>query len=167
MRAVTHRTSVQDPAPRGDVPCLAMSTETIPVGGGGTKIAVVVREDLATWQKLNVTAFAVSGIAATTPRTVGEPYEDGSNVRYLPMFAQPVLVFTGNHTHLGRAHRRSLERGLSLAVFPEELFGTFNDDDNRAAVRKISTEAMSLAGLAVYGPRADVDGALKGLSLHR
>jgi hypothetical protein len=27
-----------------------------------TKIAIVVREDLATWQKLNVTAFLTSGV---------------------------------------------------------------------------------------------------------
>jgi hypothetical protein len=29
-----------------------------------TKIAIVVREDLATWQKLNVTTFLTSGIVA-------------------------------------------------------------------------------------------------------
>ena len=49
----------------------------------------------------------------------------------------------------------------------DELFGTFNDEDNRAVVRKIATEDLSLAGLSVYGPRAHVDAALKGLSLHR
>jgi len=133
----------------------------------GTKIAVVVREDLATWQKLNVTAFAVSGIAATAPQTVGEPYVDASDVCYLPMFGQPVLVFAGTAAQLRKAHRRALERGVTLCVYPEELFSTFNDEDNRAVVRKIATEELSLAGLSVYGTRADVDAALKGLSLHR
>ena len=32
-----------------------------------TKLAVVVRDDLATWQKLNVTAFLVSGIGTRHP----------------------------------------------------------------------------------------------------
>ena len=32
-----------------------------------TKIAVVLRDDLAGWQETNVTAFLVSGIAATVP----------------------------------------------------------------------------------------------------
>ena len=32
-----------------------------------TKIAVILRDDLPTWQKLNVTAFTMSGIAGTTP----------------------------------------------------------------------------------------------------
>ena len=31
-----------------------------------SKIAVVLAEDLAVWQKLNVTAFLASGIAART-----------------------------------------------------------------------------------------------------
>ncbi|WP_326855646.1 DUF2000 domain-containing protein [Actinocrinis sp.] len=134
---------------------------------GNTKIAVVVREDLAVWQKLNVTAFAVSGIAATASQTVGEPYVDASDTRYLPMFGQPVLVFAGTAAQLRKAHRRALERGLAIAVYPEELFGTFNDEDNRAVVRKTATEDLSLAGMSVFGTRADVDGALKGLSLHR
>ena len=29
-----------------------------------TKVAVVVRDDLAVWQKLNVTAFLISGVIA-------------------------------------------------------------------------------------------------------
>ena len=32
-----------------------------------TKIAVLVRDDLESWQRLNVTAFLVSGIVAATP----------------------------------------------------------------------------------------------------
>jgi hypothetical protein len=54
-----------------------------------TKIAVVLRDDLAVWQKTNVTAFLVSGIAGTTPDIVGEPYRDASGNEYLPMFVQP------------------------------------------------------------------------------
>ena len=43
-----------------------------------TKIAVVLLDDLAVWQKTNVTAFLVSGIAGTVPGVVGEPYRDAS-----------------------------------------------------------------------------------------
>jgi hypothetical protein len=43
-----------------------------------TNIAIVVRDDVAGWEKINVTAFLVSGIAATVPRIVGEPYRDAS-----------------------------------------------------------------------------------------
>jgi hypothetical protein len=62
-----------------------------------TKIAVVLRDDLPVWQKLNVTAFTVSGIAGTTPDLVGADYEDASGNSYLPMFRQPVPVFSRRH----------------------------------------------------------------------
>ena len=58
-----------------------------------TKIAVVLCDALAVWQKTNVTAFLVSGIAGTVPGVVGEPYRDASGNEYLPMFVQPVLVY--------------------------------------------------------------------------
>src|SRR5262245_35607052 len=57
-----------------------------------TKIAVLLRDDLATWQRLNMTAFLVSGVAGTTPELLGEEYLDADDTRYLPMFRQPVLV---------------------------------------------------------------------------
>lgn len=49
-----------------------------------TKIKIILRDDLQTWQALNVTAFLVSGIAATQD-IVGEPYQDASGIQYLPM----------------------------------------------------------------------------------
>jgi len=40
-----------------------------------TKIALVIRDDLASWQKMNVAAFLASGIAASYPQSIGDPYE--------------------------------------------------------------------------------------------
>lgn len=132
-----------------------------------TKIAVLLRDDLAVWQRLNVTAFLVSGIAGTAPDLLGEPYEDADRTRYLPMFGQPVLVFAGGRDVLTAAHRRALERGMLMSVFTEELFATGNDVDNRAAVRAVGRDKLNLAGLAVHGPRNAVDKVLKGAALHR
>jgi hypothetical protein len=132
-----------------------------------TKIAVLLRDDLAIWQRLNVTAFLVSGIAGTVPELLGEPYEDADGTRYLPMFGQPVLVFAGGGDVLTAAHRRALERGMLMSVFTEELFATGNDVDNRAAVRAAGRDKLNLAGLAVHGPRNAVDKVLKGAALHR
>jgi len=36
-----------------------------------TKVAVLVRDDLEPWQRLNVTAFLVSGVTAANPDLVG------------------------------------------------------------------------------------------------
>ncbi len=132
-----------------------------------TKIAVLLRDDLQTWQRLNVTAFLVSGIAGTRAEVVGAPYEDADGTTYLPMFRQPVLVFSGDAELLTTAHRRALDRGLDLAVFTADLFATGNDDDNRAAVKAVGKDKLDLVGIAVYGPKNAVDKALKGAQLHR
>ncbi|MCQ4045260.1 DUF2000 family protein [Streptantibioticus rubrisoli] len=131
-----------------------------------TKIAVVLRDDLQVWQKLNVTAFTVSGIAATVENVVGEPYQDGSDTTYLPMFRQPVLVFAADAEKLRLIHERALRRELPVAVYTEELFVTNNDEDNRAAVRAVPTEKLNLVGLAMRGDRKIVDKVVKGATLH-
>ncbi|WP_020668275.1 DUF2000 domain-containing protein [Amycolatopsis nigrescens] len=132
-----------------------------------TKIAVLLRDDLATWQRLNVTAFLSSAIAGADPALIGEPYVDADDTEYLAMFRQPVLVFAGDGALLTKAHGRALSRGLRIAVFTEDLFSTGNDEDNRAAVRGVPTEKLNLVGLALHGPKNAVDKVLKGADLHR
>ncbi|MFI5713651.1 DUF2000 family protein [Kribbella sp. NPDC051620] len=131
-----------------------------------TKLAVLLRDDLPTWQRLNVTAFLVSGIAATQPELVGEPYEDADGTRYLPMFRQPVLVFEGAKEFMATAHQRALSRGLTISVFTQDLFATGNDRDNRAAVKAVQQGQLDLVGLALYGPKNAVDKILKGARMH-
>lgn len=131
-----------------------------------TKIAVLLRNDLASWQRLNVTAFLVSGVAHTLPELIGEEYRDADGTRYLPMFGQPVLVFAGDRATVVGAHSRALARGLRMAVFTSELFATGNDRDNRAAVQAVGREKLDLVGLALHAPRNVVDKVLKGASMH-
>jgi hypothetical protein len=131
-----------------------------------TKIAVLLRDDLASWQRLNATAFLVSAIAGGRPELLGEPYEDADGTEYLPMFGQPVLVFEGDRECLVAAHERALSRGLRISVFTQELFSTGNDEDNRAAVRAIARDKLDLVGLALHAPRNAVDRVLKGARLH-
>jgi hypothetical protein len=131
-----------------------------------TKIAIAVRDDLAGWQQLNVTAFLASGIAAGVPETAGKPYEDGSGHRYLEMFRQPVLVYEADGALLATARERAAGRDLTTAIYTEDLFATDNDDDNRAAVRAVASADLNLVGVAVYGPRNVVDKVFKGAALH-
>jgi len=132
-----------------------------------TKIAVVLRSDLPTWQKLNVTAFTASGIAGTVPEVVGEPYEDGSGRLYLPMFKQPVLIFEATADQLRRAYERAVQRGVTFSVFTEDLFATSNDIDNRAAVKARASEDLTLVGMAMRDKKKTIEKVLDGLSLHR
>jgi hypothetical protein len=131
-----------------------------------TKIAVVMRDDLPTWQRLNVCAFLVSGVAAAVPELIGDPYEDADGTKYLAMFGQPVLVFEAAGEVLTAAHARAVSRGLPTSVFTAELFATGNDEDNRAAVRAVPRDRLDLVGLAVHGPRNAVDKVVKGARMH-
>jgi len=130
-----------------------------------TKIAVVLREDLPTWQKLNMTAFLVSGIAAT-PEVLGADYEDASGALYLPMFVQPVMVFSASGDQLRQVYQKLSEQQLRFSIFTEELFSTGHDEANRAAVKAVPSDALKLTGLAVRARKKQVDNALKGLPLH-
>lgn len=132
-----------------------------------TKIAVVLRDDLATWQKLNVTAFTISGIAGTVEGILGKPYEDGSGNQYLPMLRQPVLVFSANAEQMNSVYMRALNRQVRFSLFTEELFQTNNDDDNRAAVKVCRQEDLNVVGIALWADKKIVDKALSGLELHR
>jgi hypothetical protein len=131
-----------------------------------TKIAVLLRDDLVGWQQLNVTAFLVSGLAATRPELIGEPYEDADGTPYLPMFRQPVLVLQGSKEVLTAAHQRAAARELPLSVFTADLFDTGFDAANRAAVKAVPRDSLDLVGLALHGPKNAVDKVVRGAQLH-
>jgi hypothetical protein len=131
-----------------------------------TKIAVLVRDDLATWQRLNVTAFLVSGIAGAHPQLLGEPYEDADGTAYLPLLGQPVVVLEADAATLRDAHARALGRELSMSVYTREMFSTGNDLANRAVVRAVGRDDLDLVGIAVHGPKNGVDKTVKGSRLH-
>ncbi len=128
-----------------------------------TKIAVLLRDDLAGWQALNVTAFLVSGLPVELR---GEPYQDADDVTYLQMFRQPVVVLQGDKELLTKAHGRALTRNQVMSIFTADLFSTGNDEDNRAAVRKVHTQDLDLVGIAVHGQKNAVDKILKGARMH-
>ena len=131
-----------------------------------TKIAVVIRDDLPVWQKLNTTAFLASGVAASAPDAVGADYADADGTRYSSMFGQPVMVFAADAGRLARTLDRALSRGVVPAVFTTDLFATGNDSANRAAVAAVPREHLDLAGIALRADRKTVDKITAGLRLH-
>ena len=132
-----------------------------------TRLVVVLDEALETWKKANVTAFLVSGIAATDPSTVGEPYEDASGNRYLPMFRQPVRVLATDGAGLRRAYDREMDRGVErLAIFTRELFATPHDEANRAAVKAVPADTLDLVGLALHADQKIVARVIDKLRPH-
>jgi len=131
-----------------------------------TKVALLVRDDLAAWQELNVAAFLASGIAGAVPEAMGEPYEDAAGRRFAPLLGQPMLIFAASGADLLKAHHIALEKRLTTAVYVAAMFTTGHDDANREVFRAEPADAPDLVGLALRGPKKDVDKAIKGLKLH-
>jgi hypothetical protein len=132
-----------------------------------TKIVVVLRDDLETWQKLNVTAFTTSAIAATVEDVTGEPYIDGSGNTYLPMFKQPVMIYAAEAEKMRTIYDRAHSRQIEFSIFTEDLFATSNDIDNRLAVAAKPEPELQLVGLAFRTDKKIADKILKGVSLHK
>ena len=132
-----------------------------------TKVAIVVRDDLAAWQRLNVTAFLMSGIVARAgPVAIGEEYVDADGARYLPLLVQPVLVFEAPGTKLRTLHERAVRRAVPVAIYTADMFVTGNDADNRATVRAAATAELDLVGLGVRAGHRDVDAIVRGAQRH-
>jgi hypothetical protein len=131
-----------------------------------SKIAVVVRDDLESWQRLNVTAFLISGVTAAHPQLVGGGYEDADGAQYLRLLGVPVLVFEASVETLQSARAKAAQRELPLAVYTRDMFATGHDAANRAAVRAVPTVDLDLVGLGLYGPKNAVDKIVRGARLH-
>ena len=122
-----------------------------------TKIALIIRSDLETWQKVNVAAFLAGGVAAEYPACLGEPYEDAAGIIYSRLIGQPVLVYGADLAGLARALERALARDVKPAVYTRDMFATTNDADNRAAVKAVDTAQLDLVGIAVRAERKTLD----------
>ena len=131
-----------------------------------TKVALVVRDDLLTWQKLNVVAFLATGVAAAAPEALGEPYEDAAGVTYGRMLIQPMMIYGAGVDALRKVHRKALDRELTIIPYVEAMFRTGHDADNRRVFRDEDVDAMNFVGIAVRGPKNAVEKTVKGLSLH-
>ncbi|OHV76314.1 DUF2000 family protein [Rhizobium sp. LCM 4573] len=131
-----------------------------------TKIAIVLRDDLAPWQALNVTAFLMSGIVAQYPSVIGEPYRDAAGNVYNALSIQPVVVLSADQEALRTIHRRSLEREVTTSLYVEEMFSTGHDAANRAVFAQFSPEDAKVVGIAMRAERKTVDKITKGAGMH-
>ena len=132
-----------------------------------TKIAIVVRDDLPVWQKLNVTAFLMSGITGATPDILGEPYLDAAGNSHLSLSIQPIIILSAEAGVLRNARNRARERGVTTAVYIEEMFATGHDEANRAAFRQHGPDRDNVVGIAMRAEKRVVDKITKGAKMHK
>lgn len=131
------------------------------------KIALVIKEALPVWQKLNVASFLASSVAIAFPETHGQAFVNASGSVYLPFIKQPVLIYKAeNEAELKRAFNRAKERGLHIGIYTEPLFATKNEAENHIEIAKQTDENQVLVGIALYGENKKVAKALDGLKFH-
>lgn len=131
-----------------------------------TKFAVVLREDLEVWQKLNVTAFLSSGVIGQKPELIGQAYRDAGGNVYNPLSIQPIIVLAADGTTLSKIHARALERAVPASVYIEEMFSTGHDAANRAVFAEFGPDDAKIVGIALHAEKKIVDKITKGAKLH-
>jgi hypothetical protein len=83
---------------------------------------------------------------------------------------EPLLLFAicysaAEKDELLNVTERARARSVHVAIYAEDLFTTYNDFDNRAAVASVPTADLNLVGVGLYADRRLVDKILKGLKL--
>lgn len=131
-----------------------------------SKIAIVVRDDLLTWQKLNVTAFLSGGLVGHHKDLTGERYEDASGQFYNPLIIQPIIVLTADAQGMSKIHERALNRSVDCGIYIEDMFSTGHDAANRAAVKNYQTDDLMLVGVSFRADKKIVDKITKGAKMH-
>lgn len=131
-----------------------------------SKIAIVLRDDLAAWQALNVTAFLTGGLVGQSPEIIGEPYRDRSGNSYNPLVVQPIIVLSAPSDLLSNIHRRALNRGIVASVYIEEMFSTGHDAANRAVFAEFGPDDAKIVGIALRAEKKIADKITKGARMH-
>jgi hypothetical protein len=131
------------------------------------KIALIIKNDLQSWQKLNVASFLASSIAIKFPDTHGNDFINASGSAYLPFIKHPILIYKAeSEAEIKRAFNRAKERELHIGIYTEPLFATKNEEENHIEIAKNSDENQVLVGIAIYGENKKVNKAIDGLKFH-
>ncbi|NRP71056.1 hypothetical protein ILFOPFJJ_01939 [Ensifer psoraleae] len=131
-----------------------------------TKFAIILRDDLALWQKLNVTAFLSTGIVGQKPDVIGEAYRDAAGNIYNALSIQPIIVLSADGVTLGNIQRRALEREVRTSLYVDEMFTTGHDAANREVFSRSAPDNAKVAGIAIHAEKKLVDKITKGAKLH-
>ncbi len=131
------------------------------------KIALIIKNDLQGWQKLNVASFLASSIAIKFTDTHGNEFINASGSNYLPFIKHPILIYKADsEAEIKRAFNRAKERELAIGIYTEPLFATKNEAENYIEISKHTDENQVLVGIAIYGESKKVNKALDGLKFH-
>ena len=130
------------------------------------KIAIILRNDLLNWQKLNVTSFLASSIAISFPEVHGATFATKNGDEFLPFMNQPVLIYKAEDENaMRRVFNRAKERNLYMGVYPQSFFATKSAEENHLVMENFNNEEHLLAGIVIYGETKKVYKTLDKLHL--
>jgi hypothetical protein len=131
------------------------------------KVAMVIKNDLMDWQKLNVASFLASSVAVKFPETHGKAFVNASESEYLPFIKHPILVYKADdQAQINGAFQSAKQRDLDIGIYTKPLFSTKNEDENHVEISKCTDENQELVGIIIYGENKKVNKALNGLKFH-
>lgn len=131
------------------------------------KIAIVIQDDLQTWQKLNVVSFLTSGITTNFKETHGENLITKDDRKFLPLLKHPILIYKADtQESLQRAFSRASDRDLEIGIFTKQLFDTRMGEENVTEIAQHLSSELDLVGIIMYGENKKINKALDGLKFH-
>ncbi len=83
------------------------------------------------------------------------------------MSQQPIMIHSATGDQMNDLLKKALTKDVVISIFTQELFNTFNDEDNRTMVANFKTDELNLVGLGIRGKKNHVDRLLKGFELHK
>ncbi len=131
-----------------------------------TKIAIIIREDIAMWQKLNVTAFLTSGVLGEHSGLLGEMYQDADGNQYNPLVIQPMIILSTDLKGLRKIHAKAFSRNVKISLYISDMFNTSHDAENRESVMKYQSHDLDIVGIAMRADKKSVDKITKGAKMH-
>lgn len=130
------------------------------------KIAIIILDDLLSWQKLNVTGFLASSVAVENPEIHGSKFTNASGDTHNAFIKNPLLIYKSNQAQLNKAYKRAKERDLQVGIYTRPLFATKGEEENLELVSKFGNDDQELVGVVIFGENKLVDKAIKGLKFH-
>lgn len=88
-----------------------------------------------------------------TQNIIGQPYLDKNGVQYLPMSQQPIMIHSSNSERMNELLQKAIKKDVVISIYTEELFHTYNDEDNRVMVSKYQTQELNLVGIGIRGKK--------------
>lgn len=132
------------------------------------KIAIVVREDLPSWQVMNTIAH-VSGYLGNKIETFLSDENfvttDGQNHPRNSQYA--IIILKNSEKGLRRFMRRVRENGLLYHGFIREMIESTDDTEIQNIVSNKRDDEIEYLGIGIFGPIEQVSELTQGMSLWR